>query len=168
MQGHVKSTHANCKQTFYWNWKSPLGNSEMWEGGKQKARWQYPKIKLHLELYLIPSLSREWRNLQKALWMSQLLGVKEGSRANGSLLIIHRFCISSPEIAHSISYLYDIFSSCAYYIRDSLSSEIVETAVMGSNQVHPYPPYIVASFFFLSFFLSLVIKIRSFCLISSS
>lgn len=19
MQGHVKSTHANCKQTFYWN-----------------------------------------------------------------------------------------------------------------------------------------------------
>lgn len=139
----------------------------MWEGGKQKARWRYPKIKLHLELYLIPSLSREWRNLQKALWMSQLLGVKEGSRANGSLLIIHRFCISSPEIAHSISYLYDIFSTCAYYIRDLLSSEIVETTVMGSNQVHPYPPYIVASIFFLSFFLSFI-KIRSFCPISSS
>lgn len=100
--------------------------------------------------------------------MSQLLGVKEGSRANGSLLIIHRFCISSPEIAHSISYLYDIFSTCAYYIRDSLSSEIVETAVMGSNQVHPYPPYSVASFFLKFFFLSSVIKIRSFCPISSS
>lgn len=99
--------------------------------------------------------------------MSQLLGVKEGSRANGSLLIIHWFCISSPEIAHSISYLYDIFSTCAYYIRDLLSSEIVETTVMGSNQVHPYPPYIVASFFFLSFFLSFI-KIRSFCPISSS